>query len=132
MTIILEKIVKPTGCYGHSDNIISEDDAKKYCDSCWPNEQDNIIKGFIWTQYLTKKDYELYTKNPDKRQEIKKQILSLLKGVRLKTHEERVKELEKALKSVVKNFPEDVLIDQMNEEYDLIEKALKKSIKYNG
>jgi hypothetical protein len=40
--------------------------------------------------------------------------------------DKRIKELEKALKAVVKNFPEEVLKDQMNEDYNLITKALKK------
>jgi len=37
-----------------------------------------------------------------------------------------IKKLKRALKAVVDNFPEEVLKDQMNEDYDLIEKALKK------
>jgi hypothetical protein len=40
--------------------------------------------------------------------------------------DKRIKKLEKALKAVVDNFPEEVLKDQMNEDYDLIAKALKK------
>ncbi len=44
-----------------------------------------------------------------------------------KTPEERVRELEKALKSVMKNFPKEVLQDQMNEDYEFIEEALKKT-----
>jgi formiminotetrahydrofolate cyclodeaminase len=42
-----------------------------------------------------------------------------------KEKDKRIKTLEKALKSVAKNFPKEVLKDQMNEDYNLIEKALK-------
>lgn len=131
--IILTKIIKPNGHYDNNKllPLISKTKIEEYCNSCWPNDENNVIEGFIWTQYLTKKDYKLYAKdsgNSTLRHEIKKQIISLLKGVRLKTLEERVEELENALKSVVKNFPVEVLKDQMNEDYDLITIAIKKEI----
>jgi len=44
----------------------------------------------------------------------------------IELRDKRIKKLEKALKAVVDNFPEEVLKDQMNEDYDLITKALKK------
>jgi len=40
--------------------------------------------------------------------------------------DKRIKKLEKALKAVLDNFPEEVLKDQMNEDFDLITKAFKK------
>jgi len=78
--IIIERLAKPTGCYGDTKNKISQKDAENYCNSCWPNEKNNFIKGFIWTQYLSKEDYKLYTKYPIQRNRIKKQIISLLEG----------------------------------------------------
>lgn len=51
-------------------------------------------------------------------------VSEFTKEIELK--DKRIKKLEKALKAVVDNFPEEVLKDQMNEDYDLITKAFKK------
>jgi hypothetical protein len=49
---------------------------------------------------------------------------------KLKTPDERIKELEYALKVIMEYFPKEVLKDQLNEDYELIEKALKKTKKH--
>lgn len=46
--------------------------------------------------------------------------------IRDKNKINKLKKALKALKAVVASFPEEVLKDQMNEDYDLITKALKK------
>ena len=45
---------------------------------------------------------------------------------KVKSPEQRVKELEKALKVILISIPEEVLKDQLNEDFSLITKALKK------
>lgn len=49
-----------------------------------------------------------------------------MKEIKLKTPEQRVKELEKALNIILKAIPTEVLKDQLNEDFHLITKALKK------